>query len=313
MTSSPQLQVRQHNAITTARYEYSEIQLDIFFYLLSLLKVDDKAGDYEINVNHLSSITGKQYNYTYLKKATEDMGSRMFEINTNTEYIQLWMFQQVKYIKGEGRIEIKLSEGMRPYLFDLKENFTSFQLYSALRLTSKYAKRIYTICSQWKSKGETPKYSITELKQALNLIDSKTGAEKFELVALFRKYVLDEAIKQINQHTDLEVSYELEKVGRAFKYVRFSIKSQPLALNLPETRTQTIPSEINSLQAQNARQLLEQYGIKDASLIAQIMSSADLIQLTNKFAYDLQTGKVKADKNPGGLLLTVLGIKRQGK
>lgn len=55
----PSLEVRQHNALTTARYEYSETQMDIFFYLLSRLRKDQAAGVYEISVPAMSELTGK--------------------------------------------------------------------------------------------------------------------------------------------------------------------------------------------------------------------------------------------------------------
>ena len=83
------LEVRHHNAITTARYEYSELQMDLFFYLLSQLRKDDTTGLYEIVVKDLSEITGKKYAYNFLRKATEAMGSRMFEVLTEKIYKQL--------------------------------------------------------------------------------------------------------------------------------------------------------------------------------------------------------------------------------
>ena len=117
-----------------------------------------------LNIKDLSLLTGKKYNAAYLHKATSDMGSRVFEVQTETRYRQLWMFQRVDYLLGQGIIEIKLTEDITPYLFDLKENFTSYELASALRLTSKYAKRIYQYCSQWKDQGETKKYDIQDFK-----------------------------------------------------------------------------------------------------------------------------------------------------
>jgi plasmid replication initiation protein len=301
-----QAQVRQHNAITTARYEYSEIQLDIFFYLLSQLRLENTSGEYTIIVNKLSEITGKQYNYTYLREATESMGSRMFEIDDERSYKQLWLFQSVEYIKGEGRIEIKLSEKIRPYLFDLKENFTSFQLYSALRLSSKFAKRIYTIASQWKSKGETPRYRILDFKHMLGLYDPKTGVAQYEKISTLKDYVLGPAIKQINEHTDLQIDYSLEKEGRSFEFLQFKVKKQALSVALPSPAATGIDPGV----LDNCRLFLESVGVKDPAIVSQIVSSTDLVSQTMKFAYQLRTGAIKADKNPGGFLLTVLGLKK---
>jgi plasmid replication initiation protein len=307
------LEVRQHNAITTARYEYSELQLDVFFYLLSMLKQGKADGVYEIVVKDLSAITGKEYKYAYLRKATEGMGSRMFEISTPKRLDQLWMFQRVTYVLGEGRIEVEFANPIKPYLFDLKDNFTSFQLYAALRLSSKYAKRIYALCSQWKDKGQTQTFSLDEFKKMLCLLDDK-GNEQYKQIGQFKQFVLDESVKQINQHTDLQIGYTLQKRGRSFQNITFTVKAQPLAVVLPAKEKQNkgggTPIGISDAQHQNVRLLLEKWDIKRADVVNQIMNSAELIQEVNKFAYEFQTGKVKVEKNVAGYLLTRLGLKQ---
>lgn len=307
------IEIRHHNAITTARYEYSELQLDIFLYLLSILRKDNPNGVYEIVVKDLSAATGKEYKYAYLRKATEEMGSRMFEVSTPKRLEQLWMFQRVAYVLGEGRIEVEFANPIKPYLFDLKDNFTSFQLYAALRLGSKYAKRIYAICSQWKDKGQTQTFSLDELKKMLHLLDDK-GNEQYKPLSMFRKFVLDESVKQINQRTDLQIDYTLQKRGRSFQNITFTVKAQPLAVVLPTkdkpTKAGVAPTGISDAQYQNVRLLLENWNIKRTDVVNQIMNSAELVQEVNKFAYELQTGKVKVEKNVAGYLLTRLGLKQ---
>ena len=70
------------------------------------------------------------------------------------------------------------------------------------------------------------------------------------------------------------------------------------------------PVGVSDAQYQNVRPLLEKWNIKRADVVNQIMNSADLIQEVNKFAYELQTGKVKVEKNVAGYLLTRLGLKQ---
>lgn len=313
------IQVRQHNAITNARYEYSELQLDIFLFLLSSLRKDQPDGIYEISVTEMSKLTGKKHNYQQLRLATEGMGGRMFEIPNETDkkgrqvWRQMWMFDRVDYVHGTGIIEIEFTRTIQPYLFDLKANFTSFQLYSALRLSSKHAKRIYALCSQWKDKGQTPEYVIEEFKRTIGLVNDKGDMEYAE-ITMFKKFVLDIAVKQINEHTDLEIGYTLRKRGRSFQNITFTIKAQPLAVVLPlkdqPTKAGPIPTGISDSQYQNTRLLLEKWNIKRADVVNQIMNSPELIQEVNKFAYELQTGKVKVEKNVAGYLLTRLGLKQ---
>lgn len=306
---SKEIEVRQHNALTNARYEYTELQLDLLFFLLSKLRKDQQDRVYELNIKDLSLLTGKKYNAAYLHKATSDMGSRVFEVQTETRYRQLWMFQRVDYLLGQGIIEIKLTEDITPYLFDLKENFTSYELASALRLTSKYAKRIYQYCSQWKDQGETKKYDIQDFKQMLGLIDEK-GKDKALRMSDFRESVLDVAVKQINEHTELHISYKLEKRVRTYKNIVFTVKPQALAETIPfdlVATAQPLPG-VQQSHYDNAARILDELRITDAKHRQSILTSAAHVAEVNRYNHDLKTGKVKASRNPGGLLLVRLGL-----
>ncbi|MDU0372007.1 replication initiation protein [Hymenobacter endophyticus] len=303
MESKQSLEIRHHNAITTARYEYTELQMDLFFYLLSQLRKENEKGVYQISVRDLAEVTGKKQNHVQLRKATADMGSRVFEVQTRKSYKQIWMFQSVEYLDGEGIIALKLSEDIRPYLFELKENFTSFQLYAALRLSSKYAKRIYSICSQWKDKAETPQMEIAELKRMLGVIDEK-GNDKFKKISQLREWVLDVSVNQISTHTDLRISYELSKRGRSYELIKFVIKRQAQAPQL----SIAFEDPLDDNKAAACKRNLELLKIVRPDLVQQILASPDLVAKVNRFVYDLRTEKVKANTNAGGLLLKTLGL-----
>lgn len=304
-----ELEIRHHNALTNARYEYTELQLDIFFFLVSKLRKDQQSAVYELNIKELSTLTGKQYHLPYLRKATEDMGSRMFEVDTPERHMQLWMFRSVEYVKGTRIIEVSLSDKIMPYLFDLKNNFTSYGLASALRLSSKYAKRIYPICSQWKDLGETKKYDIQDFKKMLGLLDDK-GNDKANRISDLRSKVLDIAVKQINEHTELHINYKLEKVGKTFKNITFTVKAQALATTIPfdlMATAQDVPG-VQQSHLDNAARILDELRITDPKHRQTILASAAHVAEVNRYNHDLKTGKVKATRNPGGLLLVRLGL-----
>ena len=105
---SQELEIRQHNALTNARYDYTELQLDLMFFLVSKLRKEQKTGSYDLSIMELSALTGKRYDYPYLRQATEGMGSRVFEVETKESFKQLWMFRTVEYMKGQGVLKIKL-------------------------------------------------------------------------------------------------------------------------------------------------------------------------------------------------------------
>jgi len=303
------LEVRQSNALTNARFEYSELQLDLFFFMLSKLRKSQESLVYELNIKELSLLTAKKYDFPYLWQATEGMMSRVFSITTGKYPEQLSMFQRIKYLTGTGIIEFELTRHILPHLYHLKDNFTSFGLSAALRLTSKYAKRIYPLCSQWKDLGETKKHDIQDFKKMLGLLDDK-GHEKLKPFKDFRVNVLDRAIKQINEHTELHVGYKLEKVGRTYKNIIFTVKPQALAMPIPVdlvATAQPLPG-VQQSHFDNAARILDELRITDTKHRQTILTSAAHVAEVNRYNHDLKTGKVKAARNAGGLLLVRLGL-----
>ena len=198
-----------------------------------------------------------------------------------------------------------------PFLFELKNNFTSYELAAALRLTSKYAKRIYPLCSQGKDKGETKKHDIEDFKCMPGLINDK-GKDKAERISDLKSKVLDIAVKQINEHTELQISYKLEKKGKAFKNSIFTVKPQALAETIPFDLVPDAiaPAGLQQHQVDNAGRLLAQLSISTPALVAQILASPAHVAACNKFTRDLETSKHTKAHSLSGLLLTILGLKK---
>lgn len=152
------------------------------------------------------------------------IGSRVFEIETDDRYKQIWLFSSVEYMKGSGAFKVKINEDALPFFFELKNNFTSMQLKSVLNCSSKYAKRLYALACQWRSVGQK-RFEISELKKMLGLIN-KNGEEQFTEITAFKNKVLEIAKKQINENTDIQFDYELTKRGRSFHWVTIFMNVQ---------------------------------------------------------------------------------------
>jgi len=241
---------KQSNAITSGRFDFTSCQLDVIFMLLADLKKDELT--YVIRAKDIELLTGREWNYQQLKNSTEDIGSRMFEIETDTSYEQIWLFQKVKYLVGKGAFEVMISEPARDLFFNLKNNFTHFQLKSVLGCTSKFAKRLYMIACQWRVIGKFPKpIPIVELKKMLGMIDKK-GNEQYAQITDFKINVLDIAKKQINNNTDISFNYELFKRGRSYEYIQVYVgmsKENPKQLEIDYNEPIDIQKNIKTIMA----------------------------------------------------------------
>jgi plasmid replication initiation protein len=81
---------------------------------------------------------------------------------------------------------------------------------------------------QWKSVGKTPIYELNKFRSQLGI-----GVNEYDRMEAFKRRVLDIAIKQINELSDITVKYEQHKKGRAISGFSFVFKqkktNQPIA------------------------------------------------------------------------------------
>lgn len=286
--------IMQHNAITSGRYDFSACQLDILFMLLASLSQNEL--NYRITAKDIELITGRSWNYAQLRKATEEIGSRMFEIDIKQNsgkmiYEQLWLFQRVRYIEGQGAFEVMISEPAKPYFFELKNSFTSIQLKSVMGCSSKYAKRLYTLACQWRSIGRQI-YEIEELKRMLGLIDKK-GKEQYEKISQFKSKVLDVAKEQINLNTDITFDYKLHKKGRSFKVIEIFIDiSSNLQMEIDFKRPIAEQKDIKYIMS---------YGLteKQASQIAEKEKIEDFQKLIDSLNEKVRKGNLSVSNSKG--------------
>lgn len=294
------MEIKQPNAITEARFGFTAVQLDIYFYLLALFKDSDADNvAYEISVQEMQRLTDRQWNYQQLRTATKDLLYKVIEFDDQDGiFCQTALIASTKYMKGQGKIRITVSEVIRPVLAQIKREYTSFQLYCALAMTSKFAKRIYMLCSQWKGKKNSEgiafsqRYLVDEIKHMLDLKDPLgKDPEQFIRWSDFKKYVLDIAVKQINQYTDIKVSYLAHKEGRNYNILQFRIEEG----NAHQLLIDFSDGGVNTKKIDLKIRLINSYGLneKQASEAVRRIDNDALLGLLNRVNDTIKEGKIK--------------------
>ena len=294
--------IRQDNALTSSRFEYSTLERNLFYSVLKQLTKEPKKK-YVISTNDLHRTTGTTNNYDNYKEATANMIGRVYEIEKeNGNLLQVAMFSHAEYIKGEGLIEIGFSDKLHPYLFDLKNNFTQFQLDVALGLTSKFGKRMYEILSQWKTfNGGVKTFEVLELKTMLNLYNPKTGEEQYKNWTDFEKRVLKVAQKDLSRkdiNSDLKFTYKGEKRGKKYVAVTFYIKAKSFQkmIDFKDANAQQWEVLVNEfkLNKNQAAKVLDDY------------TDVELNKIIYEIRLDIGGGKIK--KSIGGYCAKRFGV-----
>ena len=209
----------------------------------------------------------KKIKYEELKEATNRLLDReLFIIRENGKYLQIRPISSAEY-DSHGMIEIGLDAKIRPYLFELKNNFTTFELNMVLSLDSKFSKRLYEMLAQFRSTGLL-RISVREFKERLKLYDPKTGNEQYEKWSAFEKYVLKVAQKEISEHTDLAFEYTLKKTGKRITDIEFKF-NRPKAVAAPPPQDETTARLFERLttdfrlRKDQAEKIIAQFPAKD--------------------------------------------------
>lgn len=130
-----------------------------------------------------------------------------------------WVQKKVKFLKGEGRIKLSWSEDVLAYISQLKRRFTSYRLSDVAQLNTSYAIRLYELLMQFNSTKERH-INLAKLRDFLHL------QNKYPLFRDFNKWVIKPSVKEINQSSNLQVTYSLIKDGRNVTGIRFDFQEK---------------------------------------------------------------------------------------
>lgn len=218
--------IRQHNAITEARYDISSLEKNIVYMLLIAIKNPTASLEenyYRISLNELNERMGFKIKLSELMDASRSLLSRVYTIiEEDGGELHTTIISSITNITEE-ELEIGVSSMVLPYLRLLQEKYTEFDLDTALSMDSVYSKRMYELLSQHRQAGEIF-ISLEDLKWRLALKDPKTGKEKYTTWTNFRRTVLDNPQKELNKKSDLSFTYRLKKTGKKYTHLHFEIK-----------------------------------------------------------------------------------------
>lgn len=178
------------------------------------------------------TVTALEFAETFdmpLKQAYEAMemaADRLYErdIRTadpkNKQRERFRWVSSVKYWESEAKVTLGFSVEILPYLTKLHRQFTSYALKQVANLSSAYAIRLYEFLVQFKSTGE--RYiTVEDFRDSLELSD------KYPVFADLRRRVIDPSVEMINVSTNLKVTWEPMKTGKAITAMKFSFTEEP--------------------------------------------------------------------------------------
>lgn len=222
--------VVKDNSLINASYYLSLVEQRLI--LLGIVEArnnQSQDNEFIIHVNSYISTFGVDDSTAYLtiKEACKRLKKREFTftrvVNGVAEKVESRWVQSVAYATNASYVKIEFTNAVMPLITKLEKHFTSYQLEQVKDLTSIYAIRLYELLISWKQTKKV-ELSLVDLRLKLGI-----EASEYKTMCNFKAKVLDLAVSQINEHTDITIKYEQMKQGRTIVGFNFSFKQKAKA------------------------------------------------------------------------------------
>jgi plasmid replication initiation protein len=225
------LTIVQHNDLIASSYRLNIDEMRLLN--LALTKVDSRkpnVGIIEIHPDEFADMYGLNSNMIWrnMKNALLSIMMKPVKIRFKDDKGKLkesvisWLGKTTYFVdQNDGaKIELKFTEDITPYLFELQGNFTRINFEYASKLNTSFSFRLY----QWLVREHRIKagdyYELT-----MTLDEIKVSAlldNSYKVWGDFKKFVINPAVDSINQKTNLSVSYNVTKKGRKVHSITFT-------------------------------------------------------------------------------------------
>jgi plasmid replication initiation protein len=223
--------VVKSNKIIEASYRLNLVEQQIILFAICRSREDQTGFSSDTPVTITAANFAAQFGtdtnsvYSQLKEAVRTLYDRsitIHDIDPKTGHKRVtetrWISDK-SYIDGAGQIQLTFAAKVIPFITRLGESgeFTAYRLEKIGGMSSAHAVRLYELLVQYLSIG-TREIEINWLKQALQLED------EYPRLGNFKQRVIDVAVSQINECSDLTVSYTQKKSGRVVTHFIFEVK-----------------------------------------------------------------------------------------
>lgn len=196
--------------------------------IMQIQKDDIELQPYIITTSELADLLNisKDNIYRVIDSVSNELMGSYAE--ARAEYGSRKKFKKINWVSfceydSEIGFAIKLNSDMKPYLLNLKDNYTQYTLQNILSMKSIYGVRIFELLNE-KIKSKTiPRVGI-EIEMPLQYIRECCNCEKkYERFSQLKIRVIDRAIEEINRVTSYRVSYTYIKSGKTVTGIKFHV------------------------------------------------------------------------------------------
>lgn len=221
--------VKSNELIQKARYNLTVQQQKLILFAISKIKKNDFPDKiYELSIDEVCSVMGLELDEggTYYKRIKDDLiklTSRLWVKFPDREVTISWI-GDAEIIPLSGTVYIKFHEKMAPFLFELKNRYTQYQLYEALTLKGKYSIRLYELLRSFITQDELRKGKEKEIEYTVEELRNLLCCESYKKWSEFNRCVIRKSVDEINKCSDIiRIKYDTYKHGKNVIKINFIV------------------------------------------------------------------------------------------
>ncbi len=222
---SNNLTVYKSNAVIQAGYQLTLNEQRVVLACIGLVDHNKQllATDrFELSAKDFAMMFGVSEKNAY--KMLIDVSKKLFKRyiviknpfpdRPNINELQTHWISSICYMETEGKIGLMFAPDLIPYLNQLQGCFTRYKLKHVGNMKSTYGIRLYELLMQWKDIGKL-EIEINWLKRQFEI------ENKYSAIKDLKLKVIDPGVKDINEHSNYNVSWTQRKTGRTVTHLNF--------------------------------------------------------------------------------------------
>lgn len=262
------------NQIIRAAYTLHPWQRKMIFYCIAQIGRDDKnLLEYRITaadfIRDIDATTNGD-SYRRLETCADSLLRTVLHIRINEGDRTRRKFQWLSkcdYEDGNGAVNIKFNDELKPWLTELSKHFTQLRLQRMFRLRSGYSIRFFERIEMQRGLSQlTWTIHLSELREWLGL---EVGS--YASFPAFRTYVLDAAQRELDAKSDWSFSFVAIKTGRKITGIEFTLRPSRTPKMAPSRdRWKKASPALKALLIENARNRPVWEGKEEAEILGDV-------------------------------------------
>ena len=269
--------VVKRNELIEARYKMSLNEQRLMILLTSMIEASDTDfKSCQIRISEfvrLFDLDGNSAN-EQIYTIVSGLMKKQLTIWDGKDWKMIQWVSSAEYKSGAGYVELCFDEKLKPYLLQLKEHFTKYDLVTVVTFKSQYSIRLYELlkASEYLGRGG-PFYREFEIEDLKSIFG--VGKSEYKRVQDIRRRMIEPAVEEVSNFSDILVTrVEYRKLGRAIASVKFMAEPKAGKALVADGVTKAAASDEQELSAHvkalldfgiaapTARKWAKQYGEK---------------------------------------------------